>query len=57
MVGIVVVETIERRHMARVHRRGRGARDGGIGAVGVAIGRLLGRATMAEGTWRRRAIL
>ena len=57
MVDVVVVETIEGGHMARVHRGGCGARDWGVGAVRVAIGRLLGRAAMAEGAWRRGAIL
>lgn len=54
MVGVVVVEAVEGGHMAGIHRRGRGARYGGIRAIGVAIGRALRRATMAE---RRRAVL
>jgi hypothetical protein len=48
---VVIVErvAVEGWHVAWVHRRGRGPRDRGVGAIGVAIGRLLGRATMAEG--------
>jgi hypothetical protein len=57
VVGVVVVEAVEGRHVARVHGWRRGARDGRVGAVRVAIGRLLGRPAVAEGAWRRRTIL
>lgn len=46
---IVLVEgvAVEGWQMATIHRRRRGARDGRVRAIRVAVGRLLGRAPMA----------